>query len=48
MRGAPVSILVWVQVWAAAALVVAACRLACFPKRCEQRGSKFVVIALFF
>ena len=46
--GAPVSILVGVQVWAATALVVAACRLTGFPKRYEQRGSKFVVTALFY
>jgi len=39
---------VGVQVWAAMALVVAACRLAGFPKRYDQRGSKFVVIAIFY
>jgi len=46
--GAPVCILVGVQVWAATALVVAACRLAGFPKRYQQRVRKFVVIALFY
>jgi len=39
---------VGVQVYSATALVVTACRLAGFPKRYEQGGSKFVVIALFY